>query len=748
MGSLNCTARGRIDKQNLKAFDKSSRGPSTSNPEDKFLDQSLTQKVMIPVKLVGRTKQSMAHHYFKPVKGIAERLSSTGNLGMKSTINTFAKEASNPESTFWERKMSLRRLKLLQYTGDSGANFSKSSLRGSNIRGTIKKRLVPKVEDPILISSFGELTDDKPLKFFAQDDWSCSLSIGATSFEMLWDYGDSVIPTPQSMIWKSSQQRSPKFWITGSVTREPKAFILTPRKLIVSICGVEVGLAREVGGLLRPDYGVSHSRLGNTASSLQTQSLVVPSMLGDNCSTVSTRSITSSWFACEGFFLHSTSWDEKKLLEDTWSKDMADILWQYLPESKFKDQARSVQHGEKYQLKGMEIFKPFKVVARSIKEVVVSKIDLEAVVWSNFDAASASIVLNDLNGRYVSPHKWPLLPKKKIQHPWESGHLLPTIDRNPSLLSDKNSDLGDMKEEFPSLETCRNNWSFSRNNKKSPGRPHHITVSREKRHPPDSVGLSIAHSASLILNREMSDSTGYMDALRTELRSPQELRIGICEPSSLTSAFSLGTLLNDGLARAHTTSPGGQTSRFDADVTINTDSQMPDWVPLKHTEATNLSPKRLLELIDKFETRVKDAVLNAISSEDNQCRWVADDGTNDEYLSEIAKEVHQKRTQRAGWKAEDESRRMAVMIRPVGGCCQNITSNEMEFVAGASEYCASSESENSISRIEKKRLRTSKEFRGCHDIQSLPNTESPFRQETDHYLTVARNQTHLCLEVE
>jgi len=761
MGMCYCTSRSRSDKKNFKASKELSRkseriqslmsspGPSKSNPEDKLLDQFLTKNLMIPVIVADRTKESTAVSYFKPDKSIAEIISSTGNIGGKSTINTSAKDASEPESTFWERKISLRHLKLL-HTGDSWSNFSKSSLRGSNICRTIKKRLVPKVEDPILISTFGELTDHKPLKFFAHDDWSCSLSVGATSFEMLWDHGDSVIPTPQSISWKSSQQRSPKIWITGSVTRKRKAFILNPRKLIVSICGVEIGLGREVGGLLCPNDGSIHSRLGNTASLLQTPSLIVPSIFGDNCSPVSTRSITSSWFACEGFFLHSTSWDEKKLLEDTFTKDIADVLWQYLPESKFKDRARRVQYGRKYQLKSMDIFKPFKVVASSIKSVVVSKIDLEAVVWSNCDGASASIVLNDLNGRYVSPHKWPLLLKNKIQKQWECDHFLSTIDREPSLLWDKNSDIGDMKWEFPCIETCPNNKSFNRNTRNCSRIPHHETVSRERSDGPNGEEVFRANCASLYFTREMSDSTGYMDALRTELRSPLELRIGIGEfSSSLNSASNLGTLIDDELTSAyttsleeHATSPAGHTSRFEADVTISTDHQFPDCVPLKHTHAKNLTPKKLLELFDEFETRVKDAVLDALSSEDNHCRWVSGNKTNEIYLSEIAKEVHRKRTQRAEWNSEDEWRRMAIMIRPVGGCCQNITYNEMEFVAETSEYYESSNSEKSIGNIEKKRLRNTAEFRGCYDMQRFHNNEFPIRVETDQYLTVARNQTH------
>jgi len=719
MGICYGTAGGRNDLQNLKASDELSRkiirkqsstsalAASKTNSED-LQDEFLTKKVMIPVNIL-RTKESMSYPYFKVTESVANLFSSMGNVGRKLNVHKSAQEASNPETGYWDRTMSFRRHNLLQEIGYSMSNVSKSSPACSPSRMTKRERQVTKVEDPIPISSFGELTDDKPLRFFAHDDWSCSLSIRATSFEMLWDHGDSVIPTPQSIIFKTSKQRSPKFWITGSVIRECKAFILNPEKLIVSICGVEIGLAKQHGGLLPPIDRTYRSRPGDTPSSLQTQSLLVPSMFGDNyLSSLSYGSITPSWFACEGFLLHSTSLDEKEYLEDMFTTDIADVLWQFLPESKFKDRAKSTQYEEEKPLKDMEMFKSFKVVASSIKEVVVSGLDLDAVVRSNFDAASATIHLSDLNGRYVSPH-WPLSPRKKIKPHWGSDHLLPTTDRKQSLLSDKNFDQGDMKTEFPCMKNSPKWQSFNRNTKISFRNANYIALTGDKSQSRNCEKPSSASSFGsnyLTRNRERSDSTTYMGSPSQESRAAQELRCGVCKTSSsLTSELNLGTLLNEGLDsehpahyKEHAISHGEQTSGFNGEVTISTDQKAPQCITCTHTQFIHLTPNNLLELIDAFETRVRDAVLEDISSEENQCRWVADDGTNEKmYLSEITKEVHRKRIKRAEQKAEDQSRRMEIMLCP-GGFSQHMMYNEMEFVVLDPEYSADTYSESSITK--------------------------------------------------
>jgi len=127
---------------------------------------------------------------------------------------------------------------------------------------------------------------------------------------------------------------------------------------------------------------------------------------------------------------------------------------------------------------------------------------------------------------------------------------------------------------------------------------------------------------------------------------------------------------------------GEQTSIFDAEETVSADPKI-RWIEYTHTQFINLTPNKLLELIDAFETRVKDAVLEAISSEENQCRWVADNGINEKmYLSEISKEVYRKQIKRAEQKAEDQSRRMAIMLRP-GGFSQDMMYNEINLLQKA-----------------------------------------------------------------
>jgi len=727
MGMCYCVARSRREKLNLRASDeltskgeriislKSSPHRTKFNSRYNLLDQSLSKKFMTPLNVVVKGKESA---FFEVTENIAKQSSSTGNVVVgKSTANESAKGAHEHQSIFEERNMSLRRRKWLQYTGGSASNVSKSSLRGSYARRIKKKRLVPKIDDPILISSFGELADDKPLKFFMHDDWSCSLTLGATSFEMLWDHGDAVIPTRLSILRKSSLQRSPKIWITGSVTKEPKAFILNPAKLIVSISGVEIGLSREVGGLLRSDDSVNHSQLGNSASSFQMQSSCLPSLSGDTWSSASIKTITPSWFACEGFFLNSTSKDQKGFLAHMWNEDIADVLWEYLPESKFKDRARSIYNGEEYQLKGVEMFKPFKVVASSIKDVVVSTMDLEAVVCSSCDGASASVFLNDLNGLYLSPHKWLLLARRKIQAHWESDHLLRDSDQ-----------VDEEKIEFHRTKTTTYNQVFNRNIKGSASGSNYLTVTIENNDP---------------INRETL-SRGC---------SPQDQRMGFGKTcNSLKSLSNVDALLRDELTRpeVHSINPenqaiipidqsissGEQTSSFNAEVTATTDPETPNWVPSNHKRHTNLTSKELLELIDEFETRVKDAILDALSSDDNQCRWVADDGTNGEtHLSETTKEIFRKRAKRAEQKAEDQSRRMAILLRPKGGFPQNITYSELEFVGENYEFSADSGRKNTISNIKKSRFSTTNEFRDFHDISIVPNIETTIGEGTDHHVT-------------
>jgi len=176
----------------------------------------------------------------------------------------------------------------------------------------------PSVEAPIPVSSFGKLSDRKPLKLLSMSNL-CTLKITDTYFELLYDEGDYVIPNlgksaTTSRLKKKTQYRSAKVWLSGSVTKTLEAFNLHPSKLMVSICGVEQGLLRSTGGLLRP---VRSSQSGNSPAGIsydettnQTTLDRLPSSISSNSyvSDMSTKTLTQPWFASEGFFSENNAW--------------------------------------------------------------------------------------------------------------------------------------------------------------------------------------------------------------------------------------------------------------------------------------------------------------------------------------------------------------------------------------------------------------------------------------------------------
>jgi len=413
----------------------------------------------------------------------------------------------------------------------------------------------------------------------------------------------------------------------------------------------------------------------------------------------------------KGFFLESSSKDEKKFLEVMFKEDIAGVLWQYLPESKFKDRARSFQFGEEYQLEGKNMFKPFKVKASSKYDVVVSKMDLKAVVYSNCDAASASIVLSDLNGRYVSPQKWPFHPRKKIQTHWDSDHLYPTINRKWS--SSEISDQGDFKKlEYSPADTCSKRLSFSRNTKRSSRSSQYLTVNRAK-------------------SNSRNPSTNYLTVTR-KMNAPDKNTplVGLRILKKLTSSSSKSWSIPETdptTLEEKTISPGGGMGSGEAVVAIP--------IPSNHTLAANLTPEKLLRLIDEFETRVKDALLTEISSEYNQCRWVADAGANEQKsLIEKVEDIYRVRRKRAEQKAEDEFRRMAILLRPETEFYQNMTNTELDHVAEDQEYSADPNIENRGSVIKKTGSSVTAELRCFSEMLNLPYIENTFSEELDHHL--------------
>jgi len=281
--------------------------------------------------------------------------------------------------------------------------------------GLLKPSLV---EEHISIASFGKLTNSKPMKLLSRT-LSCTLQITDAYFELLYDDGDSVFPNlakpaNRNRTWKRPQYRSPKVWVSGSVTKKDDTFTLNPSKLIVSICGVEQGLFRSTGGLLdfgqpaldvNPVFGISRND-STGPSMLDAASSYISSTLS-SFSDESTRTLTKSWFACEGFLLNSTRDKVKHLLIKLlpFPKDIGTVIWGYLPESKFKDRVdihNSLKWTEDGELKENKlIFQPFCVRPKSLNEMTVSKINLEACVYNKLDGACSSVSLRKLNGSFI-----------------------------------------------------------------------------------------------------------------------------------------------------------------------------------------------------------------------------------------------------------------------------------------------------------------------------------------------------------
>jgi len=260
----------------------------------------------------------------------------------------------------------------------------------------------PMLGKPISVWSFGRLTDSKPLKLISFN-LSCTVRITDTHFELFYDDGDSVVPNRNRTKTKT-QQRSPKVWISGLVSKNAEAFTLEPTKLLVSICGVEHGLRQSTGGPLCVDGprldvntasgALDHEHSFNSNTSISTN--------------ISSGTLTKSWFATEGFILDSTDDEAKRFLEDFFPlpKEIVNLIWQYLPESNFKDWAQICtvsKERDQVQLKNDEtVFKPFTVIPLSPTELTISEIDLEAYVYNNLDAPSNSFNLSKLNGSFIS----------------------------------------------------------------------------------------------------------------------------------------------------------------------------------------------------------------------------------------------------------------------------------------------------------------------------------------------------------
>jgi hypothetical protein len=106
------------------------------------------------------------------------------------------------------------------------------------------------------------------------------------------------------------------------------------------------------------------------------------------------------------------------------NRDIAEVLWGYLPESIFKGRGQHdifAEKRNKSKLKDNDLsFKPFFVIPKSSSKLTVSKIDLEVYVNSNVDGVHTSISLSLLNGQFFYPEAFAENQRNSIL--WKKRH--------------------------------------------------------------------------------------------------------------------------------------------------------------------------------------------------------------------------------------------------------------------------------------------------------------------------------------
>jgi len=465
-----------------------------------------------------------------------------------------------------------------------------------------RKPVLTDTEEPIPISSFGELSHRKPLKLISCE-LPCSLRITDQYFELFWAQANSVssastLTNSRRIRKRSIQCNSHMVWISGSVTLGAKALILHPSKLIVSICGVEQGLARGIGGLLRiRQPGDLSQRTGNDG----------PRYSGlSNTSNISIDTLTPPWFACEGFLLDSTLEEAKRVLSKFFIKDIVDELWEFLPEFRFKDRAQiniSTEHQDESKLEeNKALLKPFSLVANSETELTLSNIDLEAYVHSNVDARLSSIHLSKLNGHFMCPDRLPAHLRKKLLSKFLS-------QKDQILLRDKPRKEGGLS------------WSLS-----------NITLCGDKDHESNDMrGVAFRHSLSkgnnLLFSRETlkippdqnSPTTAEIDRHLNVSEMGKHSSVTYVVPdSSVSNSFTIFTLGNIQNSKSLSPDSPGYVK-----LTEGGNHSMPvvtACTKKKDSRRLHAFPVHLLtDVIYDFEEQIMDAVLTALTSEDNQC---------------------------------------------------------------------------------------------------------------------------------
>jgi hypothetical protein len=493
-------------------------------------------------------------------------------------------------------------------------------------------------KEAIPISAFGELSSKKPLKLLSVNQ-PCSLRVTDQYFDLFWSSA-----SPQTFLFnktkRSIQCSSDMVWISGSVTRDAKgkAWILNPFELTVSMCGVEQGLSKALGGLPR-----SSDFLGIAS----TKSIV---------SMLSYETLTPPWFACEGFFLKSTRKGAKKILEYILKEFLLDpvatIIWEFLPWFRFKDRDYLNAHAKNhvsYKVEDDEnLMRPFCLVPWSKTELTLSKIELGTYVQSNIDARFSSIWLSHFNGSFICPDQSPARLRMKmvsrfLQQKYERYKQRPWIS-----------------SESTSRRTLRGDKYNEQNGVKG------IT---SKNHQPE--GQNRQHFESIEVLPEVLPS----HSKSTDIESKQP-HVGDTGKLLSRTPIELTSYTNFTLEEIPTSSlETARLSKF-----------TPSFVSSLAKSKEGLQPKVVREeylamCIDDFWEQFMEAVITALSSEENECNKIIKRERVDESKTESIRsfkierfESQPKSINRAEVKTYEVSKQMVLLL-----CSEN---SNIDFYTG------------------------------------------------------------------
>jgi hypothetical protein len=309
------------------------------------------------------------------------------------------------------------------------------------------------------------------------------------------------------------------------------------------------------------------------------------------------------------------------------NRDIAEVLWGYLPESIFKDRGKHdifAEKRSKSKLKDSDLsFKPFFVTPMSKSKLTVSNIDLEVYVNSNVDGVNTSISLSLLNGQFIYPeaftenHRNSILWKNWYQSNRSSFRnrgsyrtLIRSVSQ-PVIMhfeDDSKPEISIKEKRHPkklslSLGDRKSNIKESISLNKDPGsNAHHRHFSRESK--------AAGANSNKVKHKQIGETSF----------SPKHSSYSLSTPN--ISFYNLGseaTMVDNRrielskLVESNISSSFKPLNKIDR-LSIRTSGRKSS----KSFDA--LSHKPMSELISDFEERMMVAILEAISDEDNVCR--------------------------------------------------------------------------------------------------------------------------------